>query len=219
MRDDAGEGAYTALRRAILELDLTPGQPVSERFLGEEVGASRTPIRAALARLADEGLVERYRRSWRVTPVDVVDVDRAMQFRMVIELGALDLAAPTATPTALRNLQQDVENSFARPQSAIHDGDSFHTQLVGLSGNAYLRQALDEALTRLARPRWVAAQDGDARSRARDEHLIVLARLADADLEGARQALRRHISDLSRRLTSTLVDERKRLRVFSIANG
>ncbi len=51
------EGVYQALRAAIVEGDLSPGQHLAEQQLAEELGVSRTPVREALRRLALEGFV------------------------------------------------------------------------------------------------------------------------------------------------------------------
>lgn len=218
MKAEAIDDAYVVLRHAILELDLTPGQQVSERSLSDELNVSRTPVRTALTRLLEEGLVERYQRSWRVTPIDVDDVEHAMHFRQTVELGALELTLSRVTAASLKKLTAEVEASFRKHQDAIHDCDMFHKHLVELSGNPYLSRALDDVLTRLARPRWVAAQDDGARSVARDEHLRLVSFLLEGDQAGARATLIEHISGLRGRLISTLIDERKRLRVFSIHN-
>ncbi|WP_433862378.1 GntR family transcriptional regulator [Streptomyces sp. L7] len=59
---------YDRLRSAILDLDRVPGSRITERGLEAELGASRTPLRAALMRLEAEGLVRRDGRGWEVSP-------------------------------------------------------------------------------------------------------------------------------------------------------
>ncbi|WP_431276984.1 GntR family transcriptional regulator [Leifsonia poae] len=59
---------YDRLRSQILDLDRMPGARLTERGLETELGASRTPLRAALMRLEADGLVERDGRAWQVSP-------------------------------------------------------------------------------------------------------------------------------------------------------
>ncbi|MBN9629501.1 MAG: GntR family transcriptional regulator, partial [Actinobacteria bacterium] len=62
---------YERLRSGILDLERVPGSRITERGLEAELGASRTPLRAALMRLEAEGLVRRDGRAWEVSPIDL----------------------------------------------------------------------------------------------------------------------------------------------------
>src|SRR5271170_4028810 len=73
------DNAYERLRRAILSLDLVPGERLSERGLESVLGTSRTPIRVALMRLENDGLTQRSGRGWQVAPIDVAEVRAVME--------------------------------------------------------------------------------------------------------------------------------------------
>ena len=66
--------AYAVLRDAVMSFELLPGERLSERGLEPRIGASRTPIRAALVRLENEGLTRRDGRGWQVAPIDLTEV-------------------------------------------------------------------------------------------------------------------------------------------------
>ena len=69
------EQAYLVLRKAILANVLAPGYFASEREVSERFGLSRTPVREALLKLRDEGLIEvQPRRGVRVLPLSVKDM-------------------------------------------------------------------------------------------------------------------------------------------------
>ena len=91
------ESAYEAIRDAIVRGELAPGAFVRDTDLAARLGLSRAPVRDALSRLADEGLVESKPQSYtRVTPLDPRDVrDAAAVVRAMHEL-----AARTAVPGA-----------------------------------------------------------------------------------------------------------------------
>src|SRR3954452_4694656 len=95
LRDQALE----RLRSAIVAGDLAPGEVVKDAELAARLGLSVAPVRAALARLADEGLVEAKPQSHtRVTPLRVRDVrDAAVVVRAMHELAVRE-AVPVTTP-------------------------------------------------------------------------------------------------------------------------
>ena len=68
---------YRRLRDAILGADYKPGEPLSENALAQRFGVSRTPVRDALARLSDEGLVEVFPQ--RGSAVSRISADRVRQ--------------------------------------------------------------------------------------------------------------------------------------------
>jgi DNA-binding GntR family transcriptional regulator len=98
-------GAYEALRSAILTLELLPGEGLSERGLEERLSASRTPIRAALMRLENEGLTRRAGRGWQVTPIDLAEVRAVMEYREVVEAAVVGLAVQRAADDELAALR------------------------------------------------------------------------------------------------------------------
>lgn len=85
--------AYREMRSRILTLRLRPGEAMSERRLEELLRVSRTPIRAALERLAQEGLVRREGRGYRVAPLDLDELAEAFSLRAVLEATAARWAA------------------------------------------------------------------------------------------------------------------------------
>ncbi|WP_291036531.1 GntR family transcriptional regulator [Herbiconiux sp.] len=105
MNAGGSAGAYEALRSAILTLELLPGEGLSERGLEERLSASRTPIRAALMRLENEGLTQRAGRGWQVTPIDLAEVRAVMEFREVVEAAVVGLAVQRAADDELAALR------------------------------------------------------------------------------------------------------------------
>src|SRR4051812_6321514 len=66
---------HDQLREMILSLDLAPGERLTERWLESRFTGSRTPVRAALARLEGEELVRRDGRNWVVAPIDLSELE------------------------------------------------------------------------------------------------------------------------------------------------
>lgn len=212
------DSAYLRLRAAILSLDLVPGERLSERGLESVLGASRTPIRAALMRLENDGLTQRDGRGWQVTPIDVAEVRAVMEYREAIEAAAVRLAAERASDeelaalSTLADAHRDADDTEAGAQLGVRDGTDFHVALARLSRNQFLADGMAGALTRLSRTRWLAVRTPQSRSQARDEHLgIVAAVRAHAADEAAALAVA-HNRGTRDRLVACLADERLRLR-------
>jgi DNA-binding GntR family transcriptional regulator len=116
------DAAHARLRDGIVTLRLAPGAPLAEVEVCRRLGISRTPVRAALARLQQEGLVETTRaaRSGRVRVAPLTAADMRELFLMV---GALDgVAARLAA-----------ELPEARRQAVVHDAEEINARLRALS--------------------------------------------------------------------------------------
>ena len=208
-----GGPVYALLRREILTLRLVPGERVSERSLEPLLGASRTPIRAALMRLEAEGLVQRSERAWRVAPIDLAQVRAIIEYREAIETAAVAHAIARASQADVARLREiaasvpgDDEERF------LADGTDFHLGLALLSGNPFLAEGMASALTRLIRARWLAARSGPSPERVRDEHEEIVAAIEARDAGAAAALVVAHARETGERLTEYLREEQRRLR-------
>ena len=208
---------HARIRDAILRLDLAPGQRLSERGLEPEFGASRTPIRAALMRLESEGLVRRDARGWAVAPIDLDEIRAISEFRETIESAAVRLAGIRASREDLEALLDlaSSADSVETPENSLVTGTSFHLELARLSGNEYLRTAMEGVMTRLYRTRWLEVQSVESRERVHAEHEALVAALLVGDVTGAERAATSHLRGTESRLVESLQGSRLRLR----ANG
>src|SRR3989440_8945896 len=88
------EEAYRRILERVVSLEMAPGSVVNEARLREELGIGRTPIREALQRLARENLVRSIpHRGTFVTDVNITDLARITEVRVVLESHAARLAA------------------------------------------------------------------------------------------------------------------------------
>jgi DNA-binding GntR family transcriptional regulator len=218
-------GAYESLRSAILSLELLPGEGLSERGLEERLAASRTPIRAALMRLENEGLTRRAGRGWQVTPIDLAEVRAVMEYREVIEAAVVGLAVQRAADdelAALRLLAEgsgepDVhdgaqKSSDGSGEAGLRRGGYFHLALARLSRNPFLVEAMRDSLTRLSRTRWLEVRTAESRAQALAEHLEIVAAVRARDADRASALVVSHSRGTRDRLLDHLAEERRRLR-------
>ena len=132
MSIDGEDSAYGRLRTAILSLELVPGERISERSLESLLGASRTPIRAALMRLENEGLTQREGRGWKVTPIDLAEVRAIMEYREAVEVAAVRLAVERADDEELAALLAlaEAHRGCDDEETGLRDFSDFHLALV-----------------------------------------------------------------------------------------
>jgi DNA-binding GntR family transcriptional regulator len=133
--------AYEAIRDAIVRGEIPPGAAVSNAAVAGQLGLSRAPVRDALARLADEGLVETKPQSYtRVTRLVLKEVrDAAEVVRTMHEL-ATRTAVPLLTAGHIEAMREanrrfGSATSAADIDAAMDCDDELHAVLVGVCGN------------------------------------------------------------------------------------
>jgi DNA-binding GntR family transcriptional regulator len=149
--------AYRMLRDAIVTGELPPGSVIRDAELAERVGLSRTPVREALARLADDGLVETKPHAWtRVTPLGLREVrDAVVVVRAMHEL-AVRLAVPLMTERH-HDLMRAANERFAAAldagdvQAAIDADDALHDVPVAVLANQALAATIERQLPLIRR--------------------------------------------------------------------
>lgn len=210
---------YTRLRAAILELDLTPGERLTERGLEAEFAASRTPVRAALLRLDTEGLVRRDGRGWIVAPIDLDEVRAASEYREAVEAAAVRLACTRASDSDLDALIELLRSLPGDDVDAEHEsaGPNFHIELAQLSGNQFLVAGVQDVVTRLARTRWLDLRSAATREAARTEHRRILDALEARDPDASAQAVVAHIRNTTDRLVASLNADRRRFKARGLS--
>jgi DNA-binding GntR family transcriptional regulator len=149
--------AYRILRDAIVTGELPPGAVIRDVELADRVGLSRTPVREALARLADDGLVETKPHSWtRVAPLVLRDVrDALVVVRAMHEL-AIRLAVPLMTERH-HGLMRAANKRFAAAldagdvQAAVNADDVLHDVPVTVLGNRALAATIERQMPLIRR--------------------------------------------------------------------
>jgi DNA-binding GntR family transcriptional regulator len=204
--------AYDRLREAILALELGPGSTLTERALETRLETSRTTVRAALARLENEGLVNRDGRGYQVAPLDLLEIKRACDWREVIETAAARatiarLNQNQASDAELETLEQQLSLSTSEPlETYMRDATDFHINLARLAANPFMTRALEDVLTRLARARWFEAGSTNGLERADREHRQILKTIQARDADAAEQEIKAHLARSRDRLLNALLE-------------
>ncbi|WP_188689615.1 GntR family transcriptional regulator [Pullulanibacillus camelliae] len=148
---------YAALKQSIVHLDLKPGQRLNDQLLAKKFDVSRTPVREALKRLEDEGLVETFPGA--VTRVTAINEKGAIQLLQVVgtlHVLALKLAFTHLNSEALNQLSQHNEhlhNSLSKrlPEAAIAADTQFHNVILQAADNPEIQIALERMTPKIRR--------------------------------------------------------------------
>ncbi len=210
---------YDLLRSQILDLERTPGARLTERGLETELGASRTPLRAALMRLEGEGLVERDGRTWQVTPIDLGEIVRLSELRDAVESAAVRHTCERASGDAIASLidRLGAFDPTAARDASVRAGTNFHVELAALAGNHFFADVVSSSMTRLARTRWLEVRTEDACRTAWEEHRDILSLVAERDADAAADRIHRHIVATHERLLASLDADARLLRARGLA--
>ena len=196
--------------------ELAPGTPLSELSLVERTGASRTPVREALRRLAAEGLVDLVpRQGARVSRVSLQSVRDLFDFRTLLEPEAIRQATEAAAADpVLRRSFASMRTEFARIQQrapsqarsrAFYElADRFDWAVIDASRNVHLRRAIAELRPHTARLRNLSHLDPRRTEVSVGEHLAICDALLAGDADAAASLIAGHLAESVRTIFRNL---------------
>lgn len=191
------EAAYSHLRGAILTGSLLPGVRISEPGLAQELGVSRTPVREALQRLAQEGLVELLPgKGARVRVLSAEEVREVYDVRALLEGEAAALAAQNATEDELKRLERLLQALDALPKEAyaqqMQVDFDFHTALIEAAHNKTLARIYADLRSSLTLIRSFQ-QTLSQHPKTRQQHQAIVSALKARNPAQATEAARAHV--------------------------
>lgn len=143
------DGVYEALKLSILRCELLPGQRLLEKELVSKIGKSRTPVREAIIKLEQEGLVEKLdgKGGYFVSSIRKQDIEEIFQIREILESYCVSLATDRIGQEELNQLGQiihDEESSGSSENiySLIESDTRFHEIIYRACGNQKLYEIL-----------------------------------------------------------------------------
>jgi DNA-binding GntR family transcriptional regulator len=205
------EEAYLRIRERIVSLDMAPGSVVNESRLREELKIGRTPIREALQRLARENLVRSIpHRGTFVTDVNITDLARITEVRVVLEGHAARLAAERLSTTdrnALAQLLERLEEGPSLDQRQLMRLDQqIHREIYRAARNPFLEATLERYFNLSLRLWYLVLDRQVALREAVEEHAELLRAILAGDGPGADESMRRHVTGFEREIRKVLVE-------------
>lgn len=201
MQPSRAEEVYAQLKKDIADFRLVPGDRFSEHDICNRLAVSRTPVRQALFRLQQEGLVEvMFRSGWRVLPFDFDKFDQLYDLRMVLETTAAQRlcqqeageSSPLLEGLKERWLVPASERSSDATQVAAWD-EAFHETLVKAAGNAEMARVHHDVTERIRIIRRLDFLKQMRIDATYDEHAKILRAIIARKVDRAELLLRSHI--------------------------
>jgi DNA-binding GntR family transcriptional regulator len=193
------EEVHERLRDAILGVRLLPGQAVSENEIVDMLQVSRTPVREALQRLANEGLIHVVPQVGTfVARMDLARIREALFMREAIECAALARVPAKLGRGDLQSLQDIIADHRrasrnADPTLIFAADDAFHRALLDLAGVPGVWRYVREAREMHRRIRALSHAEYDSARRSVAQHAALVAELAAGRKPAAIDILREHI--------------------------
>lgn len=191
---------YAAIRSDIILLRLLPGARISENELARRFGTSRTPVREALLRLADEGLIEVWpQRGTYISRISLRSARRARFVRIALEVAIFRQAAISGlSPEAWEELDQAIaqqEASRDLPESFTAADDQLHRTIANGIGMGDVWAVLEREKSQFDRMRFLSLPNVTPVQLLIDQHRAMLEAIRKGDPDAAEAAVRRHLSE------------------------
>ena len=199
-----GEHVAQELRRAIISGSLDSGTHLVESRLSEMFGVSRGPVRDALTRLTEEGLLESRRRGTFVRGLSAADIEELYSLRKLIETDAVlrctDTDGADLTP---------IEKALDRMRSALSRGDAsafahadlgFHSAFYTVAGHRRIESIWLQYRPTFAGMLEVTNAQDESLTPTMEDHEVLLEAVATGDRARALTLLEDHLEGSRRRM-------------------
>jgi DNA-binding GntR family transcriptional regulator len=198
-RGNSTDAVADALREAILDGAIAPGTWLREDTIARELGVSRTPVREALRRVADEGLVSKTAHSGSiVASLSFDDILALYVVRGELEALAARLAAQRRPEGLIEDLRRVHEEMVACVATGALESLpdlnlEFHRKIRLSAGNSYLERFLLQVEHAVRRLRESTLSTQSRAEEANREHWAIIEAIARQDPEAAAKAAHEHM--------------------------
>ncbi len=195
------EIVFEAIREAIINGVLKPGERLMEIQLADEMGVSRTPVREAIRKLELEGFVVMIpRKGAYVAGLSMKDIADVFEIRAALEGLAAGLAAERITEEELEELERLLvrigECIYSNDLNAVIEQDTeFHDVLFRATRNERLVQIVSNLREQIQRYRTASLSSPGRMKLALEEHKQIVEALSERNVEKAQRLAREHIEN------------------------
>lgn len=192
--------AYDLIKSKIIYCEYAPGTILNEDMLGETIKGSRTPIRDAIGRLEQEGLVTILpKKGILVSELSISEVTAMFETRFLLEPYAIEKFGSRIDPADFTDYYQNFL-SFQEDPEAYTNSDKynldnqFHQGFIDATQNRYITSIYEQVTAQNTRLRVLTGSRNDARlTDTQKEHLLIAELCLKQDWTGAANAMRQHI--------------------------
>ena len=198
----AASKIYADLRAELVSLQRRPGEAISEAEIALSYGVSRTPVREAILKLSDEGLLEIFPQSGIfVARIPIAALPEAIIIRRALEETTARLAAERSTSSQILILRAILERQ--REANAAGDGDAFHqadetfhATIAEVARHPGIWKLIQQVKVHVDRYRRLTLPQTGRMAQVITEHAAILAAIEAHDPAGARMAMETHLEKL-----------------------
>lgn len=201
-RATAAAAIYAELREEIVSLARRPGDAIVEKEIAAARGVSRTPVREAILRLADESLIDIFPQSGTfVSRIPIAALPEAIIIRKALEETTARLAAERATPGQIAEidaiLKRQREVAGRGDQQAFHAADeAFHAAVAEAAGHPRIWTVVQQVKVQVDRVRQLTLPQKGRMTLVIREHAFVAAAIRRHDPDAAAERMGAHLERL-----------------------
>lgn len=194
------EQATARIRESIVTCRYMPGSGISEGMLAAELRIGKAPVRAALARLAQDDLVRGHpRKGYVVAPLTTEDMLEVFQLRLLMEPRAAALAAGHLTPAHIERMNLSLQQRPQRNDEVsrirfLQANRAFHSTIAEACGNRRLEMAIKRLLDEVERMLHLGYAGAPQAATYHDEHAELMQLLIAGDAQRAERLAYEQIS-------------------------
>ena len=198
--DSLSESVYNAIRQAIIDGTIPPATRVTEAALAKQMNVSKTPVREALLRLREIGLIESDGpRAGRIVMPSLEQLRDAYEIRCALETTSARLAGQRGDRDSLLAAHEQatltVTAANSRAIAAYREADELFHSLIGrASGNQKLARMIDDVNALISALRMRSLPGIDASPLCAAQHVAIAQALLDGDGETAAACMDKHVS-------------------------
>jgi DNA-binding GntR family transcriptional regulator len=191
--------AYRTMRNKIMSGDYSPYTRLAEASVGRQIGMSRTPVREALVRLANDGLIRKTDNGYYVAQPDFSDIAELYELRILLEKHGIyrGIEKKGYDATALHDLHdywEGLRHEHIEPDPGfVLRDESYHVALLTAAGNTIMGNHLESVNLRIRSVRMYDFITQDRIDWTIDTHLSILDSVLSGDTATAQEKLERHI--------------------------
>jgi DNA-binding GntR family transcriptional regulator len=197
-----GSRVFDAIRQAIVQLKLRPGNLLSEADVARQLGVSRQPVREAFIKLAEVGLVEvKPQRGTFVMLISIRQVQNVRFIREAIEVAVVRKAALEASSKRVEEFRRLIDAQREAERRGDHMeflrlDEAFHQALAHSVGTDYAWRVLENLKAQMDRVRHLSMPDATPIDVLVGQHAAIIDAVARHAPDEAEAAMRTHLSEI-----------------------
>lgn len=198
MSEVLSDKVYEYLLNSIINQELAQGEVISEVVTGKTLNVSRSPIREAIQRLENDGLIITYpNRGHFVKVFTIQDVDEIFDLREMLECYALRKSFVHIDIRRLDELEKEIRTAMELDieEAYFKSNTDLHETLVAYSGNTRLRMSYDRLSAQTRVVNRISARDPSHFKNSSKSHLEIVLAMKKGNCEEAEKLLINHLED------------------------